>query len=139
MSQKNVTRTESELLEAARSARDKAFAYESEYKVGAALLTDKGVYTGCNIEVSGRSTSVHGEMLAFFKAVMDGAQEFEKIMIAPQGQTGVAPCGLCQHTMAQFTDDIEILEDIGEEDTFERYTLEELIGPAYSPSTRNRE
>lgn len=139
MGQKEPTEEEVQLLEEAREAREKAFAYESGYKVGAAVLTEKGIYQGCNIEVSGRSTSVHAEMLSVFNAVMDGAKEFHTIAISPQGETGVAPCGLCQHTMAQFVeDDLEILEDLGNNEQVTVYSLDNLIGPAYNPSTRDR-
>jgi cytidine deaminase len=126
---------ESQLIEEARSARKKAFAPYSEYPVGAALLCDGDVYQGSNVEVSGRTTSVHAEMMAVFKAVMDSATSFDALAVSPDGQTGVAICGLCQHTVAQFTDDIRILEDTG--GGYEEYQLAELIGSAYSPSTRH--
>lgn len=125
-----------ELVKEARKARAKAFAPYSEYSVGAALLANGEIYTGANIEVSGRSTSVHAEMLACYKAVMDSATSFEKMAISPEGESGIAPCGLCQHTIAQWTDDLLILEDVGNDKPTEYY-LEDLIGPAYSPSTRH--
>jgi cytidine deaminase len=128
-----------ELLDYAREYREKAFAPYSEYRVGAALLTEKGIYRGANVEVSGRSTSVHAEMMAAFNAVLDGVQEFRLLAIAPDGETGVAPCGLCQHTLAQFTDDLPILEDNGEGEKPTEYSLDDLIGPAYSPSTQHPE
>lgn len=113
-----------------------AFAPYSEYPVGAALVANGEVYTGANIEVSGRSTSVHGEMMAAYNAVFDGSLSFEVIAISPDGETGVAPCGLCQHTLAQWAEELRIIEDSGEEESNE-YQLSELIGPAYSPSTRH--
>lgn len=128
---------DTELLDAARDARNHAFAPYSEYPVGAALYTDQGVYTGANIEVSGRSTSVHAEMLAVFNAVYDGATEYCTLAVSPDGETGVAICGLCQHTLAQFTDDLRIVEDTGADSEPETYSLGDLIGPAYSPSTRH--
>lgn len=129
--------SEEHLMDQAREARERAFAPYSEYKVGAALLADGEVFQGANIEVSGRSTSIHAEMMAAFRAVFEGARDFEIIAISPQGETGVAPCGLCQHTLAQFTEDLRILEDTGPDNEFVEYTLEELIGPAYRPSTRH--
>lgn len=131
--------TKKQLMEEARKARETAFAPYSDYKVGAAVQTNNGVYTGANVEVSGRSTSIHAEMMAMFSAVTDGVRQFQTLAVSPQGQTGVAICGLCQHTVAQFCDDIEILEDTGEGKQFERYQLAELIGPAYSPSTRHND
>lgn len=128
------------LLDSADEARERAFAPYSEYKVGASLLTNEGIFTGCNIEVSGRSTSVHAEMLAFFKAVEQGATEFD--IMAVSVETGdnevVGPCGLCQHTMAQFTDNLTIVEHDGEGGT-EVFELQDLIGDGYSPSTRHND
>ena len=125
-----------ELMQAARDARLKAFAPYSEYRVGAALLADGEIFQGANVEVSGRSTSVHAEMMAAYRAVMARAFPFEALAVSPDGLTGVAICGLCQHTLAQWTDDLRILEDVGDDDPVE-YSLAELIGPAYSPSTRH--
>lgn len=127
---------DTELMEQARDARTKAFAPYSEYEVGASLLANGEVYQGANVEVSGRATSVHAEMMAAFNAVMDGSFEFETLAVSPKGLTGVAICGLCQHTVAQFCDDLRILEDVGT-DEYVEYQLAELIGPAYNPSTRH--
>mgnify|MGYP000143737369 CR=1 FL=1 len=131
--------TDRELVQKAREAKSKAFAPYSEFQVGAALLVSNGkVYTGSNIEVSGRSTSVHAEMLAAFQAVHNGATKFEAMAISagddPSGD--IAPCGLCQHTLSQFTDELRILEDAGTEEPKE-YWLSELIGDGYSASTRH--
>ena len=127
-----------QLVEAAREAKAGAFSPYSEFRVGASLLTEQGVYTGANVEVSGRSTSVHAEMLAAYKAVHDGAEEFRIMAISagddPSGD--IAPCGLCQHTLSQFTEELRILEDAGDEEP-EEYWLSELIGDGYSASTRH--
>lgn len=127
--------TDLQLVRAAQDARQNAFAPYSEYPVGAALLADGEVYQGANIEVSGRSTSVHAEMMAAYTAVMDGAFDFEALAVSPKNQSGEAICGLCQHTVAQFCDDLRIIEDTGDGE-FVEYSLDDLIGPAYSPSTR---
>lgn len=126
-----------ELITAARDARTNAFAPYSDYPVGAALLANGTVYQGANIEISGRVTSVHAEMLAAYTAVFDGATQFDRLAVSPDGETGVAPCGLCQHTLAQFCDDLRILEDQGSDAAYAEYQLAELIGPAYNPSTRH--
>jgi cytidine deaminase len=125
------------LLKLAREARGRAFCPYSGYAVGAALKTDFGIYTGANVEIIGRSTIVHAEMLSAYKAVTDGATDFRVIAVSPANQSGEAICGLCQHTLAQFTDDLLILEDVGEGVDPVRYQLSELIGPAYNPSTRH--
>lgn len=126
------------LIEEARTARTNAFAPYSEYKVGAAVHTDGGcVYSGGNIEVSGRSTSIHAEMMAMFNATFDGQTTFTDMAISVSTESGVAPCGLCQHTIAQFTDELRIHSDSG--DGYETYHLSKLIGDGYSPSTRHND
>ncbi|MBX0297527.1 cytidine deaminase [Haloarcula nitratireducens] len=126
-----------ELIEAAREARERAYCPYSEYKVGAALLADDEIYQGANMEICGRTTSIHAEMLATFNAVFDGATDFERLAISPLGETGVAPCGLCQHTIAEFTEDLRIIEDIGSDSDFVEYSLKDLIGPAYRPDVQS--
>ncbi len=123
----------------ARKARDSgAFAPYSEFPVGAALLTEQGLYLGANIEISGRSTSVHAEMLAAYKAVFEGAVDFKVMAVStPRQSTGTGPCGLCQHTLSQFTEELRILEDGGKGNGHGEFWLSELIGDGYSASTRH--
>ncbi len=127
------------LVRLARKARRKAFAPHSNFPVGAALLTEKGVYLGGNVEVSGRSTSVHAEMLAAYKAAFEGAEEFKVMSVStPRQSNDTGPCGLCQHTLSQFTDELRIIEDGGDGEHGIFY-LSELIGDGYSASTRHPE
>lgn len=127
------------LVSLARSAKEKAFAPHSDFPVGAALLTEQGIYLGGNVEVSGRSTSVHAEMLAAYKATFDGAQEFQAMSVStPRQCADTGPCGLCQHTLSQFTDELRIIEDGGDGEHGIFY-LSELIGDGYSASTRHPE
>lgn len=125
-----------ELIKRAWSAKEGAFAPYSEYRVGAALLCDSlHIVTGANMEVAGRTAPVHAEMLAFYKAVNLGMTEFKKIAISADGDlTGEAPCGLCQYVMAQFTEELTILVDCGDEQPYAEYQLTELIGEAYRPN-----
>lgn len=121
-----------ELIEKARGARKKAYDEYSNFSVGAAIRCGSGeVYTGCNIEISGRNTSVHGESLALFNAVMAGEEEFETIAVSCSDGDGHVPCGLCLHTLSEFMEDIEILTDEG--DSIGRYSLEEQYVDAYRP------
>ena len=70
------------LLVMAAMTRHSAYAPYSHYKVGAALLTEKGkIYTGCNIENAAYTPSNCAERTAFFKAVSDGEREFRAIAI----------------------------------------------------------
>lgn len=126
--------TDEKLMTVARDARGHAYAPYSEYRVGAALLASGTIYRGANMEVRG-SAPLHAEMLAVFNAVLDGATDFQRIAVSPSGRSGEAPCGQCQHVLAEFTEDLRIIEDTPDNKPFTEYNLKELIGPAYSPQT----
>ena len=54
-----------ELAQLARDTAKKAYAPYSNFRVGAALITDSGnVYTGCNIEIVSYPATVCGEDVA---------------------------------------------------------------------------
>lgn len=121
--------THDQLLDVAKDARAKAYAPYSEFTVGAVVETEKGTFKGANIEVSGRNTSVHAEMMAMFNAVMAGAETFRRIAIACDSEAG--PCGLCLHTINEFTDDMTIVvERDGKPYSF---LLSEEYNHAYKP------
>ena len=114
----------------AQKARKRAYAPYSDYKVGACIETNAGLATGANIEISGRSTSVHAEMLALFNAVMDGATDFYRIAVCHDGDSG--PCMLCLHTLSEFTEDIDIIIEVDGE--LEKFSLEQEYNRAYRPN-----
>lgn len=126
-------------LEVAREARSLSHAPHSGYSVGAAVLANGETYKGSNIEVSGWSTSAHAEMTALFNAVLDGAKSLELLAISTEDTSGLAPCGLCQHTLADFTEDLPIIADTGPSSEPNEYQLDDLLGPAHRPTTRDPE
>jgi cytidine deaminase len=63
-------------------------------------LSDKGVFTGCNVENVSFGGTLCAERTAFVKAVSEGAKKFQSILIV--SKPGVPPCALCLQTMAEF-------------------------------------
>ena len=97
-----------QLIAQACSVREKAYARYSDFKVGAALLTDTGqIVTGCNVENSSYGLTNCAERTAMFSAVAQGYQRFVAIAIASSG--GVPPCGACRQVLAEFSLDLPIL------------------------------
>lgn len=126
-----------ELVKIAFDAMQKAYAPYSNYKVGAALLTESNkVYTGCNIENAAYGPTNCAERTAFFKAISEGEQSFSKIAIVG-GKNGVVtdmfmPCGVCRQVMAEFCDgDFEIIVAKSQDD-FKVFTLKELLPFGFS-------
>ena len=126
-----------ELVKAAFSAMERAYAPYSGYTVGAALLGKSGtLYTGCNVESASYSPTNCAERTAFFKAISEGEREFSKIAIVGGKQGNVTdmfmPCGVCRQVMAEFCDDdFEIIVALTPDD-FKSFTLKELLPFGFS-------
>lgn len=126
----------SELIRAAASVRENAYAPYSGFKVGAALLGKSSkVYVGCNVENASFSATNCAERTAFFTAVAAGERDFDAIAIVggkDGGEIGVcAPCGVCRQVMAEFCQrDFRIV--LGSPEKFTVYTLAEILPLAFS-------
>lgn len=122
--------TDRELMLYAVRARKNAYVPYSGYRVGAALLTKSGkVYTGCNIENASFGATMCAERVAFFKALSEGEENFEKIAIVGGKQEitdGCVPCGICRQVMTEFCDS-EFVILLGTLDDITPYSLETLM------------
>lgn len=93
------------LLEASKTAREKAYVPYSKFPVGAALLTKDGeVFLGCNIENASFGLTNCAERTAIFKAVSEGKKEFVAIAISGDTEGPISPCGACRQVLAEFCD-----------------------------------
>lgn len=102
------------LLLYASQAMEKAYAPYSNFKVGAALLTESGkIYTGCNIENLSYGATICAERVAIFKAISDGEKNFTKIAIVSSDETETFPCGICRQVMAEFMPQGEVVTSNG--------------------------
>lgn len=98
------------LVEAARTARERAVADFSGFKVGAALETTDGhIITGCNIENASYGLTVCAERVAIFKAVSEGHRAFRRIVVVADTASPTPPCGACRQIMWEFCGDIEVV------------------------------
>lgn len=128
----------STLCQAAVNAMNDSYSPYSGFKVGAALLCRNGeVFSGANIENAAYTPTVCAERAAFFRAVNNGKRDFVAIAVAG-GKNGVItgacpPCGVCRQVMAEFCGpDFKILVVNGD-DTYNKYTLGELLPEAFGP------
>ncbi|HOL09636.1 MAG TPA: cytidine deaminase [Bacillota bacterium] len=121
------------LVAAAISARERAYAPYSNYKVGAALLTKQGkIYTGCNVENASYGASICAERTAVVKAVSEGETEFEAIAIVTDDPSLGSPCGICRQFLAEFGTDIRLIIANLNGAKIER-TLKEYLPYAFGP------
>ena len=57
---------------------------------------------GVNIENASFGLTNCGERTAIFKAVSEGAREFQELIIYGQTEKPISPCGACRQVMAEF-------------------------------------
>ena len=93
-----------QLFDRAKSARERAYAPYSNFKVGAALLTMDGrVFDGCNVENASYGLCNCAERTAFFSAIAAGCARDEFAALAVVGDTDgpIAPCGACRQVIIE--------------------------------------
>lgn len=101
---------QNQLIEAAISAREKAYAPYSKFKVGAALLGKSGtIYSGCNVENAAYGATICAERVAAGKAVSEGEKEFIALAVVLEADEPGSPCGICRQFLAEFGMDLQLI------------------------------
>jgi len=121
------------LLEAAWSARERAHAPYSAFRVGAALLRMGGdVVAGCNVENASYPMCTCAERTAVCAAVAAGMKEgeLEALVVVTAAETLTPPCGACRQILVEFSDDLPILLDNGRQKALHR--LKDLLPEAFT-------
>lgn len=117
------------MIDIAKNVRENAYSPYSKYKVGCALLTKNGkIFSGCNIE-NNTIMSICAERVAFVKALSEGENEFEAILVVGGENELVytSPCGYCRQFMLEFCDkNFPVYMYYGNE-KIEKKTLGELL------------
>jgi cytidine deaminase len=121
--------SDEELIQAALAAQSKAYAPYSRYRVGAAIVTPAGVFTGANVENASYGLSVCAERTAILTAVVAGARAIDVVAVATDTTPPASPCGMCRQTIAEFAPDPAKTRVILVNPRGERrdYTLAELL------------
>jgi cytidine deaminase len=97
-----------ELLDLARSARERAYAPYSKFQVGAALITHDGrPFSGCNVENAAYGLCNCAERTTLFAAIASGCQpgDFAAMAVIADTPHPVSPCGACRQVMSELCDD----------------------------------
>lgn len=92
------------LINAARAARECAYAPYSNFKVGAVVLARDGrVFTGCNVENASYGLTQCAERVALCNALAAGCGPGDFTYLAVIGDTEgpISPCGACRQVMLE--------------------------------------
>ncbi len=99
-----------DLVELAAQAMDEAYAPYSNFKVGAALVTDSSdIFTGANVENASYGLTICAERVAVFKAVSEGHKKITKIAIVSSSGEFTYPCGACRQVLNEFGDNTVVI------------------------------
>ena len=122
-----------ELLAAAKTAFDRAYAPYSNFRVGAALLgTDGKIYAGCNVENASYGLSRCAEQTAIQKMVSEGTRGFSKAVVYTLASPPSSPCGACRQILFEFGADAEVAM-VNDKNETRVFTVSELLPAGFGP------
>ena len=102
--------SEKELIDAATSVRENAYAPFSDFRVGSALETDDGqIISGCNVESASYGLTVCAERVAIWKAISEGKRKIKHIAVVADTEELTPPCGVCRQIIWEFGGDIPVI------------------------------
>lgn len=123
-----------ELIKEAKKAREMAYAPYSKFKVGAAVVTEKGkVYRGCNIENAAYSMSNCAERTALFKAYSEGDQKIKMLAVVADTKRPVPPCGACRQVISELCSPETLIILANLEGKTEEHKAQDLLPGAFAP------
>ena len=100
------TEEEAKLVEVAENILTKAYAPYSQFRVGAAILTEKGnIFAGCNVENRAYGLTICAERNAIAAAVAaEGGDKMKikAIAVVNAQNTSCSPCGACRQVIWEF-------------------------------------
>jgi cytidine deaminase len=122
------------LVQAARAARERAYAPYSKFHVGAALLDDHGrLHAGCNIENAAYPQSQCAEASAIAHLVLTGARRILAVAVVGVAAEPVTPCGGCRQRLREFAADDVPIWMADEQIIRAKYTLGQLLPASFGP------
>lgn len=128
-----------ELVSTALSYRARAYVPYSNFRVGAAVLTEDGtIFGGCNIENASYGATNCAERTAIFKAVSEGHKSIKAVAVVGDTTTYTYPCGICRQVIAEFAEgDIPVILVKNESDYVVK-TLEDILPGAFTKRDLNK-
>jgi cytidine deaminase len=114
MSAKPISSAERDkLLSAARDALKRSYACYSNFRVGAAVLTDQDeIFAGCNVENASYGLTNCAERSAIFTAVRETKAtrlSIRAVAVVTADEVACSPCGACRQVIFEFGENAVVI------------------------------
>jgi cytidine deaminase len=122
------------LFEAAKAAQAMAYVPYSRFRVGAAILDERGrIHAGCNVENAAYPVGNCAEASAIAAMVMAGGHRIAAALVIGDGVGLCTPCGGCRQRLREFAAAATPIHVAGPEGLRRTFTLEELLPASFGP------
>ncbi len=122
------------IIETAHAASSRAYAPYSDFRVGAAILTEGGaVHAGCNVENASYGLSLCAERNAVAAMALANPDDRKIRLVAVVSKDAAPcfPCGACRQVLHEFgCEEVVVLSASGEQ---ERYSFLDILPHAFGP------
>ena len=123
-----------DLLQIARTAREKAHAPYSNFMVGAAVRAASGqVYGGCNVENAVYPEGICAEASAIAAMVLAGESKIVEVLVVGVSDEPVTPCGGCRQKIREFASPDVSVHIASPEGVKLTMTLDTLLPQSFGP------
>jgi cytidine deaminase len=121
------------VMGAARDASGRAYAPYSDFRVGAAILTEGGeIHAGCNVENASYGLAICAERNAAAAMALADPEDREIRLVAVFSPDAAPcfPCGACRQVLREFGCKEVVVEG---NSGLRRYPFEEILPHAFGP------
>ena len=124
-------------VEAARGARDRAYAPYSGFQVGAGIVAGDRIFTGVNVENASYPLSVCAERNAVASMVDAGVRTVDCVAVVTAAERPTPPCGGCRQVLREFGPNALV---VAETTSGERamWALDDLLPDAFGSADLGR-
>lgn len=122
-----------ELVGLAVKARENAYAPYSRYRVGCALLDERGSFhVGCNVETANYACTICAERGALVTMVASGGKRCDLIVIATSSPEPAFPCGECLQMIQELGPGATVVAVDQKGTVYRKATMRQLLPYAFS-------
>ena len=122
------------LFNAAKMVRENAHVPYSNFKVGAAFLTeDNSIISGCNVENAAYPQSQCAEASAIGNLVSQGFSKIKEVVVIGAGALLCSPCGGWRQRLREFASLETQIHMCNSDGHLKTSTLKELLPDSFGP------